>query len=317
MAGLYALSEGFELGRGFRCPDGALIEPLEYFNLLFPNHGFRSVGENVCFQPRPFSIPPLLTLLPEEDEFFLPGDLIDSLVCLALVTTLITISMAVLKWTWCKLDPRFAAVTPTHKQWYVVANLCKAASLALLSFSTRFWIGVYRCIHLDQYVNLEMKRCVIIYIANDVAALFMVPRLPGSTILHHVATAGIALIDCAINLTLPGWSGLLGVAKMSLIYGIISTPNFMVNAYLGLRVVYPKAKWGLLVSSCMFVYIACCAVNWTMHAYWLAGLAWSWDISVYTLLYLLPVSAMVHDDVVLIKWLWRHTTTARQRGGQI
>lgn len=308
MAGLHALSEGFELGRGLRCTDGSLIEPLDYFHLLFPNNGFKSVGDNVCFSPRPFSVPPLLSLLPEEDEFFLPGDLVDSLVSLALLTTLVTIAMVVLKRTWSRLDPRFAAISPAHKQWYVVANVCKAVSLAILTFSSRFWIGTYRAIHLDRYVNLEMKRCAVIYIAIDVAALYMVPRLPRSTILHHVATTGLALIFSTVNLSLPGWSGLLGVAKMSLVYGIISTPNFMVNGYLGLRVVYPKAKWGWLVSTCMCVYVACCAVNWSMHGVWLAQLAWDWDISIYTLLYLLPISAMIHDDVVLIKWLWKRGT---------
>jgi cytochrome c oxidase subunit IV len=306
MAGLHALSEGFRLGRAFRCSDGSLIEPLDIVRLLFPNDGFQSVGDNVCFSPRPFSLPPSLAeYLPEGDHFFLPHHLLDSLISLVLMTGLVTVVMVVMKRAWERLDPRFAAITPAHKQWYVVANICKAAAVALITLSFRFWIGVYRSIRLDGFVNLEMKRCAMIYIATDMASLYMVPKLSLSAVLHHVATASLALIISGINLSLKGWSGLLGVAKMSFINGFVSTPTFSVNAYLGLRVVYPRARWGWLASASLCVYLACCVVSWTMHGLWLAQLAWSWELSLYNLLYLLPMSAIFHDDIMLIRWLWR------------
>ena len=309
MAGISALTDGLHSGQWYLCSDGSLIEPLDYLHLMFPNRGRNVVGDNVCFVPRPFSVPLVNELLPEEDEFFLPSHLVDGVVTLALCTVVVTIVMIVVKWVWSLVDPQFAAITPAHKQWYVVANMCKATALALLTFSTRFWIGIYKAIFLDGFAGVEMKRCIMIYIATDIAALYMVPKLPRSTIMHHVATTALSLVDLCINLQLKGWSGLLGVAKMSLLYGICSTPNFAVNAYLGLRVVYPKAKWqGSLITFSLCVYILCCVMNWTTHALWLAGLMWNWDISVYMVLYLLPISAMIHDDVVLIRWLLKKSS---------
>ena len=305
MAGISALSEGLDNGQWYLCSDGSLIEPLDYLNLLFPNKGRSVVGDNVCFEPRPFSVPLLQERLPDGDNFYLPDHLIDGVISLTLLTVLVTILMIVMKWVWSRLDPQFAAITPAHKQWYVVANMCKATALAILTLSTRFWVGTYRAFFLDQFVNLEIKRCAMIYIATDVAALYMVPKLPQSTIMHHVATTGLSLMCCGINLTLKGWTSLLGTAKMALIYGIFSTPNFSVNAYLGLRIVYPNAKWGGLVTLSMCVYLLCCAMNWSSHAWWLAGLAWNGDLSIYCIIYLLPISAMVRDDIVLLKWLWK------------
>ena len=316
MAGISALSEGLELGKGLHCTDGTLIEPLDFLHFLFPNEGWSSVGDNVCFTPQPFSLPHLHKYLPDGDDFFLPEQIIDSVVSLILLTGIVTVAMIVMKWVWSRVDPHFAAITPVHKQWYVVANMCKAVALLIMTCSTRFWIGTYRSILLDGFVNLEMKRCVMIYISTDIAALYMVPKLPHSTIMHHVATSSLAIMDSGINLKLKGWTGLLGVAKMSLVYGILSTPNFAVNAYLGLRVVYPKAKWGLLVSLSMCIYILCCAMNWSMHGMWLAGLVWNWDISVPVLLYLLPITFMVRDDIMLIKWLWKRGSPVAKDAGE-
>ena len=309
MAGITALTDGLHSGQWFRCSDGSLMEPLDYLHLMFPNHGRNVIGENVCFVPRPFSMPLVSELLPEEDEFFVPSQLVDGVVTLALCTVVVTIVMIVVKWVWSQVDPRFAAISPAHKQWYVVANMCKATALAVLTLSTRFWIGTYMAIHLDNYASVPVKRCAMVYIATDLAALYMVPKLPLSTIMHHVATTALSIVDLGINLELKGWSGLLGVAKMSLLYGIYSTPNFAVNAYLGLRVVYPKAKWqGSLITFSLCVYVLCCAMNWSTHAVWLAGLVWNWDMTVYNVLYLLPISAMIHDDVVLIQWLLRKSS---------
>ena len=306
MAGIPALTDGLESGQWYRCSDGSLIEPLDYLHLMFPNQGRNTVGDNVCFVPRPFSVPLIEKILPEEDEFYLPTHLVNSLICLAICTVMTTALMVVMKWVWCQVDPNFAAITPTHKQWYVVANICKAICLITLTFSTRFWIGTYKALFLDNYAGIAVKRCAMVYIATDVAALYMVPKLPPSTIMHHVATTVLSIIDSVINIQLKGWSGLLGVAKMSFFYGICSTPNFAVNAYLGLRVVYPKAKWhGNLITFSLVVYILCCLMNWSIHMVWLVGLVWNWEISLVNVLYLVPIAAMVQDDLVLIRWMLR------------
>ena len=309
MAGVQAVISGWQDGSWYHCSDGYVIEPLDMLHLLFPNKGRNITGVNVCFVAHHFDIPFLKNVLPPPSKLFAPDDLIDAIMALVILCALVTVGMMVCKKIWSSFEPSFASINPPHKQWYVIANLSKSFFLAVLTFSTRYWKGSYLALYRDEFQRIELKRCMVMYIATDVVALYMVPKLPKSTILHHIATASICMIFAGVNVSIKGWDGLLGVCKMSLFYGVFSTVTFTVNAYLALRVVYPNAKWlTLLAKFSLWTYIACCAGNWTIHALWLAGAILNLEISVYAVLYLLVISSMVHDDIVLIKWLIKRSS---------
>ena len=309
MAGIQAVTSGWQDGLWYRCSDGYIIEPLDAIRLLFPNKGRNITGDNVCFVPKTFSLPLLENLLPPASKYFTPDELVDSIMALAVLCLLITAGMIVSKTVWSLLDSQFASIKPPHKQWYVVANLSKALCLAIISFSSRYWVGVYREFYLDEFQTLELKRCMMVYVATDVVALYTVPKLPKSTILHHIATTTLSVVVSGMNISLKGWDGLLGVCKMSLLYGTFSSVSFSVNAYLALRVVYPRAQWLTpLVKFSLWTYIACCAGSWTIHVLWLAGMVLNVDISLYPVLYMVVISATVHDDIVLIKWLMKRSS---------
>ena len=304
MAGIGAVAGSLRDGCWYRCSDGTVTEPLDILHLLFPNEGRDTVGENVCYVPKRFEFPTLLNLLPSPTEYFTPEDIIDSMVALLILCAVTAIGMVVCKGVWNWLDPKFAAVNPAHKKWYVIANLYKSFFLACMTFSSRYWIANYREFMSDEFQIIEVKRTMAIYIVADVVALFMVPKLPQSTIMHHVATAALFMVVSSVNLTNKGWGGLLGVCKMVTFYGIVSAVSYLVNAYLALRVVYPKAKLLTpLVKLAMWIYIICCTLNWTGHAVWLVWLLLNLEISIYSVLYILPIAVMVRDDVVLIRWL--------------
>ena len=308
MAGLHALFGYHSRNHSwYKCSDGKVLEPVDIFHLLFPNEGCGRVGNNVCFIPRRFSFPPLQELFPPRSKLFTPDDLVDCIVCLLVLCVLITVAIPLIKVVWEALDPTFTSISPPHKKWYVIANLTKAFLLALLALSSRHWIGsfYYGLVHNDAHM-IEVKRCSIIYISCDIVALYMVSKLPWSTLMHHIVTLGVCILVVSTNLEEPGWDGLLGVSKMCLIYGIFSSVAFSVNAYLALRVVYPKAQWlhGLIKLS-LWTYIVCCAGNWSLHAAWLLGRVYTLQFSIYNLLYMVPGFFMVNDDIVLIKWLIR------------
>ena len=309
MAGTGVVIEGFKDGSWYLCSDGWPMEPLDLLHLVFPNQGRNVTGRNVCFVPKQFNFSLLQNLLPNSTSYFTREDFVDCVACLIVYCTLITLGMIVCKYLWEWIDPKFASISPSHKKWYVVANLSKSFFLACMTFSSRYWIGVYLGQYLDEFQMTELKRCGMIYIGTDIVALFMVPKLPRSTILHHVSTATLILIVSTMNLTVKGWGGLLGVCKMALLYGIFSTPMFAVNAYLALRVVYPNSKWmsGLAKFS-LFPYLMCCAGNWGIHAFWIVRIIISMDISLWCVLYLVAISAMIQDDIVLIKWLIKRSS---------
>ena len=225
--------------------------------------------------------------------------------------------MVLVKAVWSTIDTRFSAITPPHKKWYVVANLSKAFFLAVITINTRFWVGIYNGFFNDYFQMTELKRTVMMYIATDLVALYMVPKLPLSTIFHHVVTTVIAIMASSINLSVSGWDGFLGVFKMAVIYGMFSCIPFLVNAYLALRVVYPRARLlSVLVHLALWTYVCCCVLNWSAHASWLIQLVASLKISIFPILYLLPVAVVINDDLTLIKWLVRRSSPMASVAGK-
>ena len=297
-------------GRWPRCHDGSLLEPLDTLFLLFSNQGYNATGFNVCFVGNRFKFPLLRDLLPDPTTYFTPDDFVDCLTCLFITSVLVTIGMVLVKTIWCYFDPVFRAISPSHKQWYVVANLSKSFFLGCMALSTRYWIGTYYGYVLHKMDGaLNIKRCGMLYVATDIVALFMVPKLPRSTILHHITTTLLIVMVTAVNLKIPGYGGLLGVSKMAILYGIFSTMAYLVNAYLALRVVYTKAWWlSLLVKLSLWPYVLCCICNWSVHLLWLSSLIMNMQLSVYNILYLLAISMMVNDDIILIKWLIKRSS---------
>ena len=86
---------------------------------------------------------------------------------------------------WSHLD----MFLPSHKKWYVVANMSKAFFLGCFALSPKYWVGFHKEQFLDEFQLLELKRTMAVYIGTDLVALYLVPKLPTSTILHHVVTA--------------------------------------------------------------------------------------------------------------------------------
>ena len=104
---------------------------------------------------------------------------------------------------------------------YVIKNILKGMYLAILSV-----FGIF--VILPPYNNTVVKIFASLYVSNDFVGLFMV-RLKLTTVMHHIASI-IFLIytwttDFNNNRT----------AQMLLIYTWISSLNFGVNLYLGLR----------------------------------------------------------------------------------
>lgn len=307
MAGVSAVLRSLSEGKWPLCHDGSFLEPIDTMYLLFKNKGRNATGFNVCFVADRFQFPPLRSLLPDPTSFFTPDDFVDSLMCLLLASALVAVGISVAKLIWERVDSQFASINPSHKKWYVVANLSKSFILGCMSLSPRYWIGVYYVF--DRMDEVNVKRCGMLYIATDLVALFMVPKLPRSTIMHHVMTILIIITVSTVDIGIVGYGGFVGVCKMAVLYGIFSTLAFLVNAYLALRVVYPKARWlHILVILSLWPYILCCVCNWTIHMVWLCSLIANWEVSFINVLYLLGISALVNDDIVLIKWLMKRSS---------
>ena len=139
-----------------RCADGKLPEPLDLIHLLFPNNGSVGASNNfACYNLTPLKISFLENILPPSDGSYTREGLIDSTVCFLIACSLLTLLMLIVHYVWSKVDPCFAAISPPHKKWYVIANISKCIFLCIQATSHRYWMGIYQAYYLDQFSNIQ------------------------------------------------------------------------------------------------------------------------------------------------------------------
>ena len=307
LAALYSLNYN-NSSPWYICPNGEFIEPLDIIQTLFPNEGRKRVSDNFCFVARRFHFKLLQDLLPSSTMYYTPDDFVDGVISLMVMSIIVSVMMLLVREIWTYGDPAFRSIIPSHKKLYVTVNLAKAVLLGILALSPRFWSASIR-FYYDDFQGVEVKRCVMIYITADFVSIFLVPKLPWSTLMHHITSTAVAIFVISTGMQAPGWGGSLGVAKMGILYGLFSSASFPVNICLALRVVYPKARWlPILELASLLLYILYCIMNWSIHLVWVFRLVYQWDFSVVPLLYLVAMYVMVKDDAVLISWLIRRIT---------
>lgn len=201
------------------------------------------------------------------------------------------------------LDSRFESfrsISPTHKKWYVVSNVVKGASLALLVPL------YYKILQLDVIGGIwdadYVAHLGCIYAALDCIGVVRVPRLAKNTMYHHVAV-NLMFFYVLTN----GVSGET-FSRLIALYAVFSAMAFPVNLYLGMRIVCKDErllKWASTI--CFVNYVSCCAANWSYQLYHLI-----WLPHFYTTYGVLPVisfcgmiTVIMWDDIILIKYLKR------------
>eukprot|EP00052_Salpingoeca_macrocollata_P011128 m.85679 g.85679 ORF g.85679 m.85679 type:complete len:435 (-) comp17896_c0_seq1:34-1338(-) len=200
--------------------------------------------------------------------------------------------------------PSFAAISPAHKKWYVVANFWKAGLLGLMSLSFPYWLYTYfqavqDNFHTHAHHQQLTKFTVINYAVTDLVALYMVPKLPRSTVIHHWVSSAFLVLTCA-SPDIQQYDTL----KMVILYGTFSTVAYTTNFYLTLRVMYQERWWMRPLAIFSFiVYLLACAGNWTWHTLWFLNGLYTSSISLWGILYYFGLAFIVQDDVKLMQWL--------------
>lgn len=278
----------------------------------------------------PTLFPSVATMLP---AWWCTGEFAHGAIALAVnvafLATALRASYAASLYAW----PAFRTVARDDNQrWYILVNLCKAACLALMCFSAQWWSDTYDSFIDDQWQlatgerALRAKRIVALYVATDVVALAVVPRLPDTTVVHHYVTTLLALCIFGTDLRTAN------VARMALLYGALCTTTYLVNALLALRCLYDRCWWtSWLSAAALAIYAAACAINWLWHAVWFAqqlSAAFYVTLSyvsagalhdllgaalhattvfhaVTVIAYAYSVAMLVRDDLILMHWLWR------------
>lgn len=179
---------------------------------------------------------------------------------------------------------------------YIVKNLSKACTLAVLT-PNAMWTAYDVFVH-GRWSAATFRVFGAVYCAHDIAGLLrMWPKLPSSTRMHHCSVVFMSFLSMFyVDYEDPTslWRG-IGVL------GCMACWTFVVNMFLALRLV---GDFNTLRQLSVVVYAPTVAVStlWQglhvlrvqQHVPWFS-----------TILYLLLVTSVVYDDIILLGFLRR------------
>ena len=190
-----------------------------------------------------------------------------------------------------------------NKKCYVFKNIIKSVSLSLISISGTKNI-IIPVIYGENYVNPLMYETAAQYVSNDIIGLFLIPKLPRTTIFHHITTTLLVITSFSIDFTHDN------VGRWMFIYTMWSCFSFGVNAYLGLRfLITDKTNFfnvfvDVLRIISFYKYLIFCIINWSWHVILVYQKIIINDLSVGHYLYLIFLIPIVRDDIILMSWLY-------------
>lgn len=86
------------------------------------------------------------------------------------------------------------------------------------------------------------------------------------------------------------------------VYAIFSTLSYSVNFTLAIRFFKKKNIKKLLIPLSFYIYLSCCIINWLWNIYYIKKLLYiNNHFTIY--IYMLFISFIVWDDIILLKWL--------------
>jgi len=242
-------------------------------------------------------------------DWFAGHELVQSVHSLAINCMVLTLLWPAACAVTRRCSRRFAELQH-HKQRYVIGNCSKALCLAVVCMHPSFYDDVSH-VYANQSLaetgakSLWLKRASALYIASDIVALYMVPKLPATTVAHHWVAMVLALCLFATHVAHAN------VTIMIALYGAWSSLAWPVNLFLALRCVFDSEWWmQYLAYASLITYICSCFINWSWHLHWLSDqifvkyvlLDW---YGLCVLLYALSIAVVARDDIVLMSWLWR------------
>jgi len=174
---------------------------------------------------------------------------------------------------------------PLERRKYIIKNFIKSFLLFALSVGL-FKPLVWPAIRYNQWNSQLIHITGAIYTSNDVMGLVMVKNLPYSTKMHHIITTTLCLICFGLDFQ----TSHLG--KMMFVYTFASCQAYLVNFYLGAR---------LLTIASRNIYFVCCLFNWCWHILWVLN-----NYSIVNsghLMYFILLFWIIKDDIILLSWL--------------
>lgn len=180
------------------------------------------------------------------------------------------------------------------KQFYVLSNLIKSAML--MTFTPQSIYVLYE-IFFDRWNNQRIHNMGCLYAIPDFVSLLLVRKMATTTIVHH-------LVVCLFNvLSVYNDYNNENVCRPIVIYAIFSTFSYLVNFLLASRFLDVGDKLRIILSSLScFIYITCCAINWSWQVMYVIRLV-SVGQGLIMAVYCAAITLIIWDDLTLIRYL--------------
>ena len=183
---------------------------------------------------------------------------------------------------------------PLERRKYIIKNFIKSFLLLVVT------LGLLKPLIIPALLRNEWNNRLVhltgaIYTSNDLMGLVLVKNLPKSTKMHHIITTTFCLTCFGIDFQ----TSHLG--KLMFVYTLASSHAYLVNFYLGARLLTDKAKLEMVRIAARNIYFICCLFNWGWHLLWIFnnyGI-----INIGHVLYFILLFWIVKDDIILLSWL--------------
>ena len=302
-----------------KCADDSLPSGLDLLHFFFPNNGQAVIpkSSSVCWEAKQFeapaSIQPYMGINHQANAFNIIPHLYDCTMCMLLSSVICVTCCVILYYLLDTFHLKFSQIRPLHKKWYVIVNIMKGIVLGLMVLNSQFIPAMWKFVFGGKIPILESKRTTALFVMTDFVGLLLVPKLPFSTLMHHVMTVIIGMGIWSTDISVQSWEGVFGIVKLSFMYGSFSTIPFAVNLFLGLRVVFNKNI--SMVWICYFAlitYLISIGLNWSLHISWLYGCVERRDLSPWIFIYGAILVHIVRDDIILVKYLWKFPSAPKK-----
>lgn len=198
-----------------------------------------------------------------------------------------------------RFSDSFRRIASQDKKFYIIGNLIKAG--ILISITPFACVHLVKIIVFEEWESDTLRNLGCIYTIPDFISMVIVRRMRWSTWVHHACVVLFNYVNIMNNYQHEN------VCRCVVVYAAFSSFAYCVNVLLASRFLGVSVNVARVLSFvALVVYALCCAVNWAWQVYYLRRLLISghdhWTVYVYMLL----ISLVMWDDIVLNSWLLHH-----------
>jgi hypothetical protein len=180
-----------------------------------------------------------------------------------------------------------------YKKKYIVKNIFK--SILLFFLSLLCFVPVIDGFILNIWSCLSFHIWGTFYMAVDLGGLIYIKGLPRSTVIHHVSVTIMGLLNIILDYNINGYY------RSFLLYGYFSSIPFIVNFYLGSRYIIKNDTYKKSIAFYSYIIYT---ITLVLNILFELVLFYNVPFNATIIIYILILSMIFNDDIVLIKFLY-------------